>query len=309
MGAILANEQFARLLDKRLTDVSEQEAKNAELKAMIPKLFKVVDSDSAFEESFYIGGAPDIPEFNGKISYLSVAPGFHKKVEHKEFAGGLQAERKLIDDKKFAVLDDRAKMLMRSAYRTQEKYGARAFAYAFSSAFDFMTSEEGVSLCSSAHKTKAGVSTTTGFNNTGTSALSKTALATARLTMRKFKLDNGERFEPSDNLALLVPDNLYDTAMEIVGTPAGYETTAQTKNMAYQRFEVIPYLRLDDFDTNNWFLVDKDAMKQSLIWYNRVKPESKNTVDYDTYALLQAIYFRCSYGWNDWRWIYGQNVA
>lgn len=307
MGNPLDSSQFVRLLDKRLTMVEERKYK--ELPSMIPTIYNVVKSQKAWEEYFSIGAVPDIPEFTGKVSYLSIAPGFHTKIEPKEYSGGLQIERKLLDDKQYGVLDGRAEGLMEAAQRTREKLGVRPFAYAFSTAFDFMESEEGVSLCSSSHTTKSGTSTSSGFDNSGTTAFSKTAVAATRLLMRQFRNDISERVEISDNLALIVPDNLADAAYELVGTPSGMDSAESNKNMEYKRYKVIPYLRLDDYDTNNWFMVDLNAMKRDLLWIDRVAPETKHTVDFETYLLKIAIYFRCAYGWKDWRWIYGHLVS
>jgi len=306
MASPLDSAQFVRLLDERLRMVSENKYKD--LKSMIPTLYNMVSSDSAWEEFYGIGSTPDIPEFNGKLSYLGIAPGFHTRIEHKEYAGGIQSERKLIDDKKYSVLDNRASGLMTSAHRVREKKGVRAFSNAFSTAFDYMESEEGIALCGS-HATKSGASTSSGFSNAGTTAASKTALAATRLLMRKFRDDIGERIDMGDDLAVICPDNLADTFYEIVGTPMGYDTAAMDKNMDYGRYEVIPYLRLDDYDTNNWFLVWKSQMKKDLIWMDRITPELKNIVDFETYAIKHAVYFRCSYGFIDWRWVYGHNVS
>lgn len=307
MGNPLDSAQFVRLLDKRLRMV--EESKYKELPTMIPKIYNVIKSDSAWEEFFAVGAVPDIPEFSGKLQYLPVHPGFHTKIEPKEYAGALQAERKLIEDKKYPVLDARAEGLMVAAQRTREKLGVRPFAYAFSTAFDFMNSEEGVALCSSSHTTKSGTSTASGFNNAGSSAFSKTAVAATRLLMRQFRNDISERIEISDRLAIVVPDNLADAAYELVGTEKGYESAEGTKNMEYNRYEIIPYLRLDDYDTNNWYMVDREAMKRDLLWIDRILPETKHTVDFETYMLKLAIYFRCAYGWKDWRWIYGHAVS
>jgi hypothetical protein len=276
---------------------------------MIPTFYNVMSSDSTWEEFFSVGSVGDIPEFNGKLTYLPIMPGWHKKVEHKEYAAGIVAERKLIDDKKYAVLDDRAGSLMVAARRTQEKEAVRTFAYADSTAFDYMTSDEGVALASSSHTTRSAVSTTTGFDNAGTSALSKTSVAATRIAMRGFKNDDGERIEVGDDLALVVPDNLADSAMEIVGTQKGLDTAEGNINPQYGRYEVIPYLRLDDYDTNNWGMVWKSQMKKDLAWFNRVNPETKNTVDFETYQLKQAVYYRNSYMWKDWRWIYWHIVS
>jgi len=310
MASPLTSSQFVRLLDERLTLVEEN--KWMELSSMIPTLYNVQSTNSAWEEYYSVGAVPDIPEFNGKISYLSIAPGYHTKIEPKEYSGGLQFERKLIDDKKYSVLDSRVEGLVTAAHRTQEKLGVRPFAYSTSTAFDFMTSEEGVALVSDSHSTKSGTSTASGFDNAGTTALSKTALAAARLAMKQFRNDISERIEISENLAIICPENLVDTAREIVGTPAGYEpttTSANQINVAYNRYKIIPYPRLDDYDTNNWFLVDLDAMKKDLLWLNRITPETQHTVDFDTYIMKAAIYFRVAFGWKDWRWIYGSIVA
>lgn len=307
MPSPLDSAQFVRLLDKRLREVTEKRYK--ELPTMIPKLYNEISSDSAWEEFFSVGSVQDIPEFNGKISYLGQAPGFYTKIEPKEYAGGIQFERKLLDDKKYSVLDSRASSLMESAQRTREKLGVKMFSNAFSTAFDFMTSEEGVALCSSSHTTKSGTSTSSGFDNSGTSALSKTTVAATRLLMRQFRNDISERIEISDNLALIVPDSLADAAEEIVRTPKSLDTAEGNVNMQAGRYEVIPYLRLDDYDSNNWFMVDRDAMKRNALWVNRVNPEVKNTVDFETYILKTAIYFRVAYGFTDWRFIYGHAVT
>jgi hypothetical protein len=307
MGSPLDSAQFVRLLDKRLREVAED--KYSQLPTMIPKFFNIMGSDSAWEEFYAVGGVGDIPEFNGKLTYLPIIPGWHKKVEHKEFAAGIVAERKLIDDKKYGVLDNRAEKLMVAARRTQEKQAVRAFAYCDSAAFDYQTSEEGVALVSSSHATKSSVSTTNGFDNSGTAALSKTSVAATRIAMRGFKNDDGERIEVGDDLAIVCPDNLADTAMEIVGTQKSLDTGDGNINPQFGRYEVIPYLRLDDYDTNNWGMVWKSQMKEDLAWWNRVNPETKNTVDFETYQLKQAVYFRNSWMFKDWRWIYWNLVS
>jgi len=309
MGNPVVSSDFTRLLVDDLREVAESAKKFADLNSMIPQLFNVATSDSAWEEFFEVGGVPDIQEFTGAIPYLAIAPGFHKKIEHREYAGGLQIERKLLDDKKYGVLENRASGLMESAMRVREKKGARAWQYAFSIAFDFMTSEEGVAWCSNSHTTKSGVSTSTGFDNLNTTALSKTSVATARLNMRRFKTDIGERYEVSDNLALVVPDNLVDTAEEIAGTIKSLDTGDGNINPQYGRYKIIPYLRLDDVDTNNWFLVDMSRLKQELIFFDRIPAEYKTTIDFDTYRNLQAVYMRVSYGWKDWRSILGSQVS
>jgi hypothetical protein len=302
----LTSAQFVRLLDKRLREVFED--KFSGLPSMIPQIYREFPSDSAFEEFYEIGALPDIPEFSGKLEYVAPSPGYYTKIEPKEYAGGVMFERKLLDDKKYAVLDGRSEMLAESAARVKEKLGVRPFAYAFSSAFDFMTSEEGVSLCSSSHTTKSGTSTTNGFDNSGTSALSATSVAATRLLMRQFRNDISERINIEPD-TLIVPDNLADKAMEIVGTDKGLYSAEGTVNVQKGRFKVIPYLRLDDFDTNNWFMIDSKLMKKFLVWINRINPEPNNTIDFETFTVKHSVYMRVGCGFLDWRFIYGMTVT
>jgi len=307
MPSLMDSAQFVELLEKKFREVSENVYND--LPSERQNFYRMIDSDSAWEEFFGVGGYPDISEFNGKLSYLGVSPGYQTKIEPKEYAQGIAFERKLIDDKKYAVMEDRVGMLTGAAQRTQEKLAVRPFAYAFSNAFDFMSSEENLSLCNDSHTTKAGTSTTYGFDNKGTSALSKTSLAAAWLAMRQFRDDISERIAMSDGYTLIVPDTLGDQADEIVGTKASLDTSDGNINPQYRRYGVKRYLRLDDYDSNNWFLVNNDLMKKMLIWIDRIKPETKTTVDFQTYVLQVAIYFRCAYGFLDWRWIYGNLVS
>jgi len=299
--------EFIRLMDNRLRKVMMGEYND--LKSMIPVLFNDMTSDSAWEEFYEMNGLPDIPEFNGKLSYLQQTPGYHTKIEPKEFAGATNYEKKLLLNEKYGVFENKAKELMRAGHRTREKWAVRPWAYAFSTAFDFQTREEAVALCSDSHSTKSGASTTTGFDNAGTSALNKTSLAATRLAMRRFKDGNGERIDIGDNLAIVHPDNLSDTVAEIIGTQSGYDTAANTKNVDYQRYESIPYLRLDDYDTNNWFMVDKAKMKQNLHFINRVQPEIETTADFETKGMKTSLYMYFAYGFTGWRWIFGHNVS
>ncbi len=104
-------------------------------------------------EAYSDSGLPDIPEFNGKLSYYGQAPGYWTKIEPKEFGMGVITLRKFIDDNQWPVLRDHATGLVNSMVRTQEKYRARPFNYAWSTAFDFMSSEEGLSLANASHTT------------------------------------------------------------------------------------------------------------------------------------------------------------
>lgn len=314
MGVPLSKMQFARLLDKRLTKVFDAN-KYKDIAEMIPMMYNVINGDSAFNEYYEIGDMPDIPEHNGKLQYLNVSPGYYNKIEPKVYAGGVMFERELLDDKKYAVMDDRVAKLSRAASRKMEKIGVRPFANAFSAAFDYQTSEEGVALCSTAHTTKSGTSTASGFSNAGTTALSKTSIAATRILMRKFRNDISERIEINPD-TLIVPDNLFDAACEATGydprSGASSELdpdSGQFKINSVRGFKVIPYLRLDDYDTNNWFMTDYAKQKQNMLFIKRIAPEYQMTTDFETFTVKNSCYFRVANGFLDWRHIYGHNVS
>lgn len=308
MPTALDSANYIRLMDKRLRSVAENKYKD--IPSRLPEFFGMLDSDSAWEEFYEVGSLQDIPEFNGKLSYLGMSPGFHTKIEHKEYAAGVQSERKLHDDKKYAVLDNMASNLMESALRTKEKLGAEVFTDAFSVTKAYQVNEEGTALCSNSHTTKSNTSTSTGFDNLATTAISKAQIAVVRLAMRQFRNDISEHIDIGDDLKILVPEALEDTLNEILWTPKGYKTTEHTVNVANRRgYTPSSWIRLDDNDANNWFMLWESQMKKDNLFLNRISPELKNTVDFDTYMMKHAIYMRFSYGYIDWRWIYGSNVS
>jgi len=309
MGLVspLNSAAFVKLLKKDMFEVSDKVYN--ELPQQGKELYRVISPDEAVTEFYGVSGLPDIPEFNGKLSYLGRAPGYYTKIEPKEFAAGVITERKFIDDNQWPVLRDHASELVRANARTQEKYRARVFNYAFSAAFEFMQSEENLSLCNDSHTTKSGTSTSSGFDNKGTSALDKTSVATTWLAMRQFRDSMSERIEMSDNYMLIVPDTLGDTAETIVGTVKSLDTAEGDINPQYGRYRVFRYMRLDDYSTTNWFMVNVDIMKKMLIWIDRIANETDTIVDFETKSVKHSIYSRWGYGHKDWRWIYGHNVT
>ncbi len=308
MGTPVTRSAFMLLLNDTLRDVVEDQY--ADLTKMKDIFFNNIPSEKAWEEYLDVSDLGDIREFSGKIEYLPVYSGYRKVIEPKEYAAGVQVAQKFIEDNRYDVLNNFARKLMKSAVRTQEKHAVGAFNDAFAATFTYMTTnEEGVALCSNSHLTKVpGVSTSVGFDNLGTTALSKTSLAANRINMKQFRSSIGERIEISENMSVVVPEALRDTASEITGTPSGLYTTDGTINTEHGRTGVIPYPRLDDNSSTNWFLVDMDRMKESLLWIDRKPLVHDVTEDWDTFNMLQKIRGRWGYGVIDWRWLFGSNV-
>lgn len=316
-SSIIALEQFSRLADKRLDDVFEMGTILKPYMNYIDTIFGKMVLDKAFAELYAVGQYPDIQEFTGKLDYQGIAPDYFYQIEPKEFASGIQFQRKFIDDKQYSVLDEKQDGLIRALGRTKEKSAATIFTGAFSSSWDFMKSEEGKPMCSTTHTTKSGASTTTGFSNAGTSSLSKTSIMATAILFRKFKDDIGEYFD-SEPDTIVVPESLYYTACEAVGydpkSGASSDLDPDTGNTGkinaiYKGFKVIAWRRLDDNSTKSWFMLDSRLAKKFMVWIDRIKPDITTTVDFETYALKQAIYARYGVGFRGWRHVYGHSVT
>jgi hypothetical protein len=315
MGKLMTASQFPRLMDDRLTKVFDKKFAGYQSN-MIPKMYNVQTSDKAFDEFYDIEGLPDIPEMNGSLSYISSSPGYYTKIEQKEYGAITQFERKLLDFKRYRVMDNRVGDLGEALARTMEKRAVRPFANAFSAAFDYQTSEEGVSLCSTAHTTKVpGVSTTSGFSNSGTTAISKTAIAAARLAGKRFRMGNGELINVRLD-TVVVPSALYDTACEATGYDPRNGATSDldpdnlnNKVNVVRGIKVIEWTYLDDYSTKNWFMVDFAMMKKFLLWINSQKAEIENRFDYHTKAAESSVYARWANGFTAWQWMQGNQVT
>lgn len=305
--SLMTSQEFAKLL-QGLTKVTEEKFK--ELPTMIPTLFSTLESDKAWEDFYTVSGVPDIPKFNGDLEYLQIVPGYFTTIEPAEYAGGLEFQRKLIDDNQFNVLKNQASALAASAQRTREKTAATCFTQADSVAFEFMKSEEGVALCSNSHTTKSGTSTSVGFDNYDTSAFSKTSVAATRLKMRNFRNSLSNQVDMDDNFMLLIPDALAEKAYELNATMKGLDSGMGNANFNYQRYDIQVWNRLDDVDTTDWWMINKSLMKQCLYWLNRINPETAMETDHiHTFSTFWSVYFRNGFGHTDWRWIDMNKVA
>ena len=254
-----------------------------------------------------IGTFGDIPEFTGTVTYDDVAQQYDVTITPKEYASGFQIERKLYDDDLYGIMDSKPKGLATAYQRTRQKHGASVFNGAFSVDTTWLSNTENVAMCSNSHTTaSSGVSTTTGFDNLSTSALSATALTAVRILMVGFRGDRGERISVMPNMILHPPD-LYDRAYEVVksmGIPDSANNNANVHEGAYQLVEW-NYLT----DTNNWFVIDSTMMKDCLKWVDRVSSEFAMVEDFDTLIGKWRIYCRYGLGWNDWRFVHGGQVA
>jgi hypothetical protein len=301
MANPLTDKQFVRLLDDRLDKVWT--GRFTGLSSIIDKVFGRKSTKKAWEEYFSIGSVPDPESFNGIIQYQGVSPGYHTKVEPKEYAGGITIQRRLIDTERYDVIEGLAKGLATAMNRKMNKIAHEPFIYPDSSAFTFVTSEEGVALCSNSHTTKApDVSTATGFDNLATLAFDAANLEALRLQTLGFRDDIGERFDSSFD-TIIHGSSLAADVWEVLNSTGKTDTANNNANFQKGRWKSIELPLLDDYSTTGWGIVDSSNMKDMLVWLDAVKAEFNSTTDFDTMMRKYASYAVFAWGFNDWRWI------
>lgn len=301
MGNPLTDKDFVRLLDDRLTKVFTDTYKG--LPDIRDKFFTTVKEKKAWLEYFAIGSVPDPEQFNGTVQYQTVSPGFHTKIESIAYAGGITIQRDLLDFDRYNVIDGRAKGLAKAANRKITKIAHQPFAYADSAAFTFMTSEEGVALCSNSHTSKSGL-LTTGNDNYSTLPFNAVNLEAVRQQSRGFRDDIGERIDTEFDTIIHSTSNA-EAVWEVIKSEGKVDEMTNNANFHRNRWKAIELPLLDDYDADAWFIADSSMMKESLICHMPVGLEFHNTQDFDTFMRKYISYFRMGWGFTEWRWLLG----
>ena len=296
---VVTSEGFGNLLDPGLRKIFMDEYGLPE--GQRENLFGTEKSSKATEYDLGIGGTGDLQEFDGTISYDDFRQQYRTSYTHKEWVKGMKVERKLVDDDLYSIINKRPQQLALVAKRTMEKHGASVFNNAFNTSV--FSGGDTKALCDDSH-TFVGTGTT--VDNDGSTALSATAVEATRLLMRKFT-DETDNLLISRGDTLLVPPNLEETAWEIVNASGKMDTADNNPNFNKGKYRVIVWDYLTD--SNNWFMLDSKMTKMYLKWFQRIPTEFNKDKDFDTYLSKWSVYTRYSYGFSDFTWCYGHEVA
>lgn len=303
----IASANWAELLEPGLREIFQKQM--GKLPDMLPVLFKVKDSKKAVETSLGIGHLGLMQAWNStnnQVSYQDFAKGYKSTLTHVKYSLGMQLERELRDDDQYDEIEDRVTELVESVWYTRQTHAASVFNNAFNASY---TGPDSKALCSSAHPHSPTDSTTQ--SNTGTTALDAAAVETTRIAMQNWTDDQGKLLLVRPD-TILVPPDLGKAARVIAESEKEPDTSDNNTNVWKGRLKVIEW----DFltDTNNWFMIDSRRAKRYLRWFDRRKPKLERDggnggEDFDTENAKWKCVGRWSYGWYDWSWIYGHNVA
>jgi hypothetical protein len=304
MVAILTN--FADLLDPRFQKIFDEAY--GQMPDKIGTFYNTVTAKLYTERFSSVGTLPDAVQFTGLINYADVSQGYDTSVTPLEFNRGFQVQRRLFDTDQYNIMDSKPKALAQSMWRTRQTYGARPFNSAFSVDSFFATNTENVAMCSNSHTTTSGASTASGFDNLVTTSLTATSLAAARKQFVGYRGDQAEPIPTSPDTILVHPDQ-YDIAYEIMGSAGKPGTANNDANVHYGQYEVIEWIGYLT-DSNNWFLLDKSAMKSwGLVWMEPVSPEFAFVEDFDSLIGKWRVYSVFGNAWLNWRFVLGASVS
>jgi len=274
--------------------------------SMIPALFNVQGSMNSDEQIGSIGAigvdAWDDYKNSGKVAKVDFNKGYIKTYTHEEYVVELDIQRKFLEDNKYAQITGAADRLGSSAALKREYDAASVFNRAFNSSY---TGADAVSLCSTSHPFSPSA-TGTVQSNKDTLPLTKDNVKTVRERMMAFTDDRNQKIAVTPNM-LIVPPQLEDSALVIANSLLDPSSANNAINPQNGRFQVATWHYLTD--SNNWFMADSTMMKQSLDWFNRVPLQINPKVQDNTLFATWIAYQRYSFGWSDWRFVYGNEVA
>lgn len=279
-------------------------------KDLVPFFYQIVQSNLETERVSDITPMGDLVEFTGTLTYEGPDQAYDVTATHREFALGLQVERRLWQFAQFdGIVEGLFSGLADAAYRKRQKDAHRIWNNAFANDTYFFNHSEAVALCSNSHTTtRSGVSTASGFDNLETVALSPTQLGTIITNMRKLKDLSGERINVIPTL-ILAPVDLRDRAVEIVKTTSGLDTAEGTVNVynSEYNFRIVDSVYLTD--ANDYFVIDENFMKKNLIWFDAVPAEFARVEAFDEIVAKYRSYMVYTNLRHLWQFVVGSQVS
>jgi hypothetical protein len=295
---------LSAIKDLLLPGLRGVEGKYEMIPSQYDKIFAKYDSKLALErtaEMRYLGLA-QLKTEGAQTSFDNGAgERYVYNQEHSELALGYAITRKAIDDNVYKTQFTPSNLgLTESFHQTKEIYGANILNTA--TTYNAQVGGDGVALCSTAHPIDGGT-----VANTPTTQvdLNEATLLNAMIAIRtNFKDQAGLKIFARGR-KLIVPPALEPVAIRLTKTELRPGTADNDVNAILTTSGGLPegYMT-NDFLTSSyaWFLLTNIA---GLAYMERVKFETDMQVDFVTDNLLVKGYERYSFGYFNWRSIYG----
>jgi len=280
------------------------EGKYEQIPSQYDKIFTKHDSKMALErtaEMRYLGLA-QLKTEGGQTSFdNSAGERYVYNQEHTEIALGYAITRKAIDDNLYKTQFHPSNLgLIESFQQTKEIYGANVLNTA--TTYNAAIGGDGKALCATDHPIDGGT-----VANTPTTQvdLNEATLLNAMIAIRTNFKDQAGLKDLARGRKLIVPPQLEPIAIRLTKTELRPGTADNDVNAILSTSGGLPegYM-VNDFLTSAyaWFLLTNI---DGLSYMERVKFETDMQVDFVTDNLLVKGYERYSFGYYNWRSIYG----
>ena len=273
------------------------------------EIFSIEDSQKAFEEEVLVmgfGSAPTKSEGQGVV-FDNSSESYTARYTHDTIALAFALTEEAVEDNLYDSLGKRyTKALARSMANTKEVKGANVLNNAFSTSF---TGGDGKPLIATDHPLAGGG--TAANRATSMADLNETSLEDALIDISTFTDDRGLTISVNAS-KLVVPPQLVFVADRILNSTLRSGTSDNDIN-AIKNTGVLPggytvnhYLN----DPDAWFcLTSVSDQGEGLKMFQRTGMETNMEPDFSTGNIRYKARERYSFGWSNWRGMYGSQGA
>ena len=299
-----SRQQLAKELEPGLNALFGLEYKNYETQHT--EIYDIENSDRAFEEEVMLSGFANaaVKAEGSAVTFDTANEAFTSRYTHETVALAFAITEEAIEDNLYDRIATRyTKALARSMAQTKQIKSANVLNNGFNSSFP---GGDGKELFATDHPTQ---SAGTLANELSTSAdLSETSLEQAMIDIAAFKDERGFKIA-ARGLKLIIPSELQFTAERILRSPARVGTAdndlnaLSSKGMLPQGYVVNNYLT----DTDAFFI--KTDVPNGMKMFNRANLKTAMEGDFDTGNVRYKARERYSFGFSDWRGMFGSPGA
>ena len=301
---MLVRTKIIKELEPGLNAIFGDEMENYDKEHLV--LFESESSDRSFEEEVLwtgLGGAIVKAEGAG-VTYDDGQESWVARYNHETIALAFAITEEAMEDNLYESSSKRlTKSLARAMAHTKQTKGANVFNNAFSSSY---TGGDAVALLSSAHPL---INNNTVSNIPTTAVdLSETALENAYIDIQNFTNDRNIP-EAYQIKSLHIPVQLVFVAERLLMTPGRVGTADNDVNALYsmKTFGSGYHVNHRFTDTDAWFI--RTDCPNGLKMFDRVPLSTKMEGDFETGNMRYKARERYSFGWSNWRALYGSAGA
>mgnify|MGYP003132797006 FL=1 len=270
------------------------------------EIFDTESSERAFEEEVMLSGFGEAP-IKGEgaaVVYDTAQESFTSRYTHETIALAFALTEEAIEDNLYDTLSSRyTRALARSMNTTKQVKAANVLNNAFNSSF---VGGDGKELCATDHPTVGNIDLR---NELSTAAdLNETSLEQALIDIADFKDERGLKIN-AQATKLIIPPALQFVADRLMESPGRVSTSDNDINairnlgMVPQGYVVNNYLT----DTDAFFL--KTDVPNGLKHFVRTPVQTSMEGDFETGNVRYKARERYSFGFSDWRGIFGSPGA